>query len=66
MSDTEHRWLAKVLAGDPVACGVLTLARDLADAEWNTFARCVEQMRVGVPAVNAEAALWQECDRMLE
>ena len=37
-SDADHGLLAKVLAGDPVACGVLALARALPDAEWDAFA----------------------------
>lgn len=52
----DHDWLAKVLAGDPVACGVLAFARSLPDAEWDSFAKCVEKIRAGVPAVNAMAA----------
>lgn len=48
--DTDHRWLAKVLAGDPLACMILDLARNLPDAELDALILRVEQMGVGVPA----------------
>lgn len=56
-SSADHSRLAKVLAGDPVACWVLTLARNLQDAELDAFILRVEQVRAGAPAANAEAAL---------
>ena len=57
--DTDHRWLAKVLAGDPVACWVLALARNLPDAELDALTLCVEQVGAGVPA-DVAATLRQE------
>ena len=57
---TGHGWLAKVLAGDPVACGVLALARTLSDAEWDAFAASVDRIRAGMPAANLVAVLRQE------
>ena len=37
----DHGWLAKVLAGDPLACAVLNLARSLPEPEWDAFTqRC--------------------------
>ena len=42
--NTDPGWLAKVLAGDPVACGVLVLARNLPDAELDALISRVEQM----------------------
>jgi len=41
----DHGWLAKVLAGDAVACGLLELARSLPEPEWDAFARCVERIK---------------------
>ena len=58
--DTEHRWLAKVLAGDPLACAVLALARNLPDAELDALILRVEQMGVEVPAMDANATPRQE------
>jgi hypothetical protein len=38
---TGHGWLAKVLAGDPLACAVLNLARSLPEPDWDAFTqRC--------------------------
>lgn len=60
-SGADHGWLAKVLAGDRLACGVLALARDLPDAEWDAFVRCQRRTAEGTSAV--EAALRQGCGR---
>ncbi len=59
----DHGWLAKVLAGDPLMCGLLDLARTLPADEWAAFVRCGERMAAGVPAADAEAALWKEVGR---
>ena len=59
-ADAGHGRRAKVLAGDPVACGVLDLARSLPVDEWDAFARSVERIRAGVPVTDVLAALWQE------
>ncbi len=59
----DHGWLAKVLAGDRLACGVLELARSLPTDEWDAFARCGERIAAGMPAADAETVLWQECGR---
>jgi hypothetical protein len=58
-----HGWLAKVLAGDRLACGLLDLARSLPADKWDAFARCVERIKAGMPAADAEAALRRECGR---
>ena len=58
--DADRDWVGKVLAGDAVACGVLALARDLPDAEWDILARHAEQVRAGVPVTDVLASLWQE------
>jgi len=59
----DHGWLAKVLAGDCLACGLLDLARSLPADEWNAFVRCGKRMVAGMPVADAEAALRQECGR---
>jgi len=56
-------WLAKVLAGDPVACQLLDLARTLPADEWAAFVRCGDRIAAGMPAADAEAALWKEVGR---
>lgn len=56
-----HTWLAKVLAGDPVACRVLALARALPDAELDALILRVEQMGAEVLA-DATATARQERD----
>ncbi len=58
-----HGWLAKVLAGDRLAYGLLDLARSLPADEWNAFVRCGKRMVAGMPAADAEAALRRECGR---
>ncbi len=63
-SDTEHRWLAKVPAGDPVACMALDLARTLPDAEWDDFARSVERIRAGMPAADVLAVMQPSAGRV--
>ena len=55
-----HDWLAKVLTGDPVACWVLALARNLPTDEWDTLARSVERIRAGMPGVEVLAQLQRE------
>lgn len=57
VSGAGHAWLAKVLAGEPVACGVLALARNLPAGEWDAFARSIERIRAGVPVADVLAAL---------
>ena len=59
----DHDWLAKVLAGDRLACGLLELARTLPADEWDALARCAERMMAGTPAAEAEATLRRECGR---
>jgi len=61
--DADHGWLAKVLAGDRLACGLLDLARSLPEPEWDAFARCAERIKAGMPPADAEAALRRECGR---
>ena len=58
---TDYGWLAKVLAGDPVACGVLALApaRTLPSAKWNAFTLSVERINAGMPVPDVLAALGQ-------
>ena len=56
----DHAWLAKVLAGDPVACGVLDLARSLPADEWDVFVRSVDRIKAGMPTAEALAMLQQE------
>jgi len=60
---SDHGWLAKVLAGDPLACGLLDLARNLPTDEWDAFIRCGERIKAGMPVADAEAALRRECGR---
>jgi len=43
----DHGWLAKVLAGDPLMCRLLDLARTLPANEWAAFVRCGERMAAG-------------------
>jgi len=62
-SGADDGWLAKVMAGDPVACQLLDLARNLSADEWAAFVRCGERMAAGMPAADAEAALWKEVGR---
>ena len=62
-SGADRGWLAKVLAGDLLACGVLDLARSLPADEWDAFVRCGERVVAGMPAADAGAALRQECSR---
>jgi len=59
----DHGWLAKVLAGDPLACGLLDLARSLPADEWDAFVRCGERIKAGMPTADVVAALRQECPR---
>lgn len=59
VSGADNGWLAKVLAGDLVTCGVLTLAHNLPADEWYALARSVERIRAGMPAADVLAALWQ-------
>ena len=59
----DHGWLAKLLAGDPLMCSLLDLARTLPADEWAAFVRCGERIAAGVPAADAEAALWKEVGR---
>ncbi len=59
----DHSWLAKVLVGDAVACGLLDLARNLPDDGWDAFGRYVERVVAGTPAAEAEAMLRRECSR---
>ncbi len=59
----DHGWLAKLLAGDPLMCRLLDLARTLPANEWAAFVRCGERMAAGMPAADAEAALWKEVGR---
>ncbi len=59
----DHGWLAKVLAGDALMCSLLDLARTLPADEWAAFVRCGERIAAGVPAADAEAALWEEVGR---
>ena len=51
-ADADHGWLAKALAGDPLACGVLDLARTLPAGEWDAFVRCVGRIKAGVSATD--------------
>ena len=53
----DHGWLAKVLAGDRLACGLLELARTLPADEWDALARRVEGVVAGTPVAEAEAML---------
>ena len=55
--DADHAWMAKVLAGDPVACGVLDLARSLPADEWDAFARSVDRIKAGMPTADVLAAM---------
>ncbi len=48
----DHSWLAKVLAGDRLACGLLGLARSLPEAEWDVFAQRCEQTLAGPPTAD--------------
>ncbi len=58
--DANRGWLAKVLAGDPLACGVLDLARSLPADEWDAFAGSVEGIRAGMSAADVLDALRRE------
>jgi hypothetical protein len=62
-SGADDGWLAKVLAGDALMCSLLDLARTLPADEWAAFVRCGERIAAGVPAADAEAALWKEVGR---
>lgn len=42
---TDYGWLAKVLAGDPLACALLDLARNLSEPGLDSFERRVQQVR---------------------
>ena len=55
--DADYGWLAKVLAGDPLACALLELARSLPADEWEVLARCAERVVAGTPAAEADAML---------
>jgi len=46
----DRGWLAKVLAGDRLACGLLELARNLPADEWDAFAQRCERTLTYVPA----------------
>lgn len=59
VAGADHGWLAKLLAGDPLACGVLDLARSLPEAEWDAFARSMDGIKAGM-ATEGPAALQQE------
>lgn len=48
----DHGWLAKVLAGDRLACGLLGLARSLSEPEWDAFARRCEQILAETPTID--------------
>lgn len=63
VADADHGWLAKVLAGDRLACGLLDLARSLPADEWDAFARSAERIKAGMPTADVVAALRQECPR---
>jgi len=63
VAGTDHGWLVKVLAGDPLMCRLLDLARTLPADEWAAFVRCGERIAAGVPVADAEAALWEEVGR---
>ncbi len=45
--DADRGWLAKVLAGDRLMCGVLELAHSLPADEWDAFVRCVRRVKTG-------------------
>lgn len=62
-SGADEGWLAKVLAGDLLACGLLDLARSLPADEWAAFVRCGERIKAGMPAAEAEALMRKECGR---
>ncbi len=47
----DHGWLTKVLAGDRLACGLLGLARNLPEAEWEAFAHAVQRHQRHPPAL---------------
>ena len=59
--DADYGWLAKVLADDHLACGVLELARSLPADEWDALARRVEGIMAGTPDAEAQAVLRREC-----
>ncbi len=52
----DYGWLAKVLAGDRLACGLLELARTFPADEWDVLAGRIEGM-AGTPAAEAEGVL---------
>lgn len=52
----DHAWLAKVLAGDPLLCAVLNLARNLPKADLAAFACSVDRIKAGTPPANVKAA----------
>ena len=45
MLGADYGWLAKVLTGDPLACAVLDLARNMLEPELDSFERRVQQIR---------------------
>ncbi len=60
-SGADHGWLAKVLAGDRLACGLLELARSLPVDGWNAFAQRCERTLAGTPTTDPAAQ--GECGR---
>ncbi len=58
---SDHGWLAKVLAGDRLACGLLGLARSLPADEWEAFAQRCERTLARVST--ADPAAQRECDQ---
>ncbi len=61
VAGTDHGWLVKVLAGDRLACGLLGLARNLPEPEWDAFAQRCERTLAGTPTTDPAAQ--GECGR---
>jgi len=57
----DHGWLAKVLAGNRLACGLLDLARSLPEPEWDAFAQRCERTLAETPTTDRTAQ--RECGR---
>ncbi|HEY0200829.1 MAG TPA: hypothetical protein VGC24_03960, partial [Burkholderiaceae bacterium] len=55
-------WLAKVLAGYLLACGVLDFARSLPADEWDAFGQSVERVRARVLTADVLAVLGASAD----
>ncbi len=62
MTSGDDDWMARVLAGDPVALRLLDLARTLSAEQFAAFVRAGERLLGGMPIAEVEELAWQEMD----